>query len=195
MLPPGGKEIDYHMAKQMTSTVDPMATVAAVMNAAALLQQMTTVRDGQVYVLVPMSVAPETVTALTPEAAATVEEVKGHAVMRATSHDIHRHDFTGKKRGKQTRRFGRARYFSKLHHRQKVENVTINDHHLAPVQAKVMKFVHKAGKDGVTAAQVEEYLGKGDRRKGHGPFSSTKDMLLKSGLLEAREDERESIAV
>lgn len=185
------------MITKQTVTVDPQATIAAVMNAAALLQQNVIVRDGRAFVLVPM---PETAMlaqpgVLTPEAAATVEEVRAHTgpALRAASNDIHRHDFS-KKRGKQNRRFGRARYFSKLHHRQKVENVMVNEHPLAPVQSKVMKFVHKKGKQGATAAEVEEYLGRGDRKKGHGPFSSTKDMLLKSGLLEAREDEREAVA-
>jgi hypothetical protein len=182
--------------KIQTLPTDPMATLAAVMNAAAVLQQFVTIREGRPFVLVPLpeGVTPEAL-ALSGDMAAmaVVEEVRSHTAAatatRAQAHEVIRGKFGPGSRGKQKRRFGRARYVAKLHHRQKVENLTINNHPLAPVQAKLMAFAQKKGKEGFTAQEAETYLGRGDRKKGHGPFSSTKHALMEAGLLEAREDE------
>jgi hypothetical protein len=131
---------------------------------------------------------------------APVQEVKGKTKAdRATANErpsmaqvkaeatVHR----GERKATARKRPRRLRYFSKLR-----ANANLKALDLAPTQLAVVKRIHKAGKKGALARDVEKVLGHGDPRKGHGPFSSTMGWLrAHTDLIEVAPDAQMSASL
>lgn len=129
--------------------------------------------NGRIQFLGCLEGTDQTVYVLAPAVATTTREQRMNGTKpqaKATASD-------------RKRRYKVARYFSKLHHKAKVEKVRIEDQELADVQKKVLVTIHSAYTQGVRAKDIIKKA-----HLSHGAVQSTLSWLREQKLVEARED-------